>query len=238
LSSQEPPAEPPPNRRDAKAELKAAKAYAKAHRPWYKKKRWIISLGLILLIVLVSVASSGSSDKDSASSGGSSSSSSSGSGKSDCGTTATDNCTPVVQPGGSVRVDALRWKVLSARTASTIGDTTYGGGAKADGVFVIVKLQVHSLKDQSATLTDDAIKLHTSGAEYSADSDGSIAADFSSSGGGDQPFFLKDIGPDVTTKGIVVFDVPKTLLHKSLKIRFNELGLGSTHGFIRLPSLA
>jgi len=44
--------------RDAKAELKAAKAYAKATRPWYKKKRFWL-LGIIALIVIFALASGG-----------------------------------------------------------------------------------------------------------------------------------------------------------------------------------
>jgi hypothetical protein len=54
----------PPNRRDAKADAKAAKAYSKALRPWYRKKRWILSIGLVLLMVPVSLGSSGSGDGD------------------------------------------------------------------------------------------------------------------------------------------------------------------------------
>jgi hypothetical protein len=42
-----------PGPRDAKAELKAAKAYAKAQRPWFKRKRFI-DLGPILLIIVIS----------------------------------------------------------------------------------------------------------------------------------------------------------------------------------------
>lgn len=42
-----------------KADAKAAKAYAKALRPWYKKKRWIASLGLVVLIVIGVAASGG-----------------------------------------------------------------------------------------------------------------------------------------------------------------------------------
>ena len=38
---------PPQGPRNPKAELKAAKAYAKATRPWYKKKRWWAA-GLLL----------------------------------------------------------------------------------------------------------------------------------------------------------------------------------------------
>jgi hypothetical protein len=56
---------------NAKADAKAAKAYYKASRPLYKKKRvWLI--GIILLIVVIMVASSGgggddNSDNDTAS---------------------------------------------------------------------------------------------------------------------------------------------------------------------------
>lgn len=49
-------------RRDAKADIAAAKARAKAERPWYKKKRYLGPLGLLLLIVIVSVASSDGGD--------------------------------------------------------------------------------------------------------------------------------------------------------------------------------
>jgi hypothetical protein len=57
--------------RDAKAEAAAAKAYAKAQRPWYKKKRWIFSIGVVLLIIVIAAAGSGGSgDNGSEPSGG------------------------------------------------------------------------------------------------------------------------------------------------------------------------
>jgi hypothetical protein len=63
VSIENPPPDPA-SRRDAKAELKAAKAYAKAQRPWYKKKRVIIPGGFILLIVIIAAASGGGTKKD------------------------------------------------------------------------------------------------------------------------------------------------------------------------------
>jgi len=48
---------------DPKAQAKADKAYAKAMRPWYKKKRYIIGLGLLLLIV-IGVAANASGGED------------------------------------------------------------------------------------------------------------------------------------------------------------------------------
>jgi hypothetical protein len=49
---------------------------------------------------------------------------------------------------------------------------------------------------------------------------------------------LEDIGPDATSNGKVVFDVPKSALNKKVEMRFNELGFGSTHGYIKLSSLS
>jgi hypothetical protein len=43
---------------DPKAQAKAAKAYAKASRPWFKKKRWWL-LGVVILIIIIVAASSG-----------------------------------------------------------------------------------------------------------------------------------------------------------------------------------
>lgn len=57
-----------------KADAKAAKAYAKASRPWYKKKRYWL-LAFVLLIVIISAASGGGGDvEETASDGGDTSS--------------------------------------------------------------------------------------------------------------------------------------------------------------------
>lgn len=57
-----------------KADAKAAKAYAKASRPWYKKKRYWL-LAFVLLIVIISAASGGDGDvEQTASDGGDTSS--------------------------------------------------------------------------------------------------------------------------------------------------------------------
>lgn len=50
--------EPPPARRDARAARKADKAYAKATRPWYRKKRFWL-LGMLAVLVVAALATSG-----------------------------------------------------------------------------------------------------------------------------------------------------------------------------------
>jgi hypothetical protein len=62
------PLVPPPSggnsHKDAKAQAKAAKAHAKAMRPWYKKKRFILPLILLVLVIAIAAASSGGSEDD------------------------------------------------------------------------------------------------------------------------------------------------------------------------------
>lgn len=47
--------------KEAKARAKAEKAYAKASRPWYMKKRFWL-LGVVALIIIISVATNGGDD--------------------------------------------------------------------------------------------------------------------------------------------------------------------------------
>lgn len=48
--------------KDAKARAKADKAYRKAQRPWFKKKRFILPLILLAIIVIIIVANLGGGD--------------------------------------------------------------------------------------------------------------------------------------------------------------------------------
>lgn len=182
----EPASGPPPagSPRDSKAELKAAKAYSKAQRPWYKKKRWILSLGVLLLIVAVSAGSSG---------GGGTTDNGGGGGDEEQGKSGS-----VGQP---LENAGTTYEVTSATTAATIGEQEFGSGAKADGQFVIVKLSLTNNKDETKTFSDSSAKLVTTdGKSYETSSDAIFAVEDS--------LILKDIQPDLTTKGTLVFDVP------------------------------
>ena len=63
-----PPAAPqaasPQRPSNSKADAAAAKAYAKAERPWYKKKRFMIPLVVVVIAIVASAAGSGDDDKD------------------------------------------------------------------------------------------------------------------------------------------------------------------------------
>ena len=224
---------------------------SKPRRPWYRRP-WVIVVGAIVALVMV-VAAMSPAEKDTSGGGtvASESSSNSASGaskRSDTGSAAsqesaqkpneaTDDNTPHVGPDGKVTVDGLEWSLSDVRTAQTIGDPSIGTDAAADGVFVIATLKVHSTKGETATLMDDVVQVEggKEGAVYSSDTDGSTAAMLSSGSGDAEPFFLEDIQPDTTAIGTVVFDVPQSVLASGAELRFNELGFGETHAYIRLP---
>ncbi len=52
----------PSNGREAQICTDSGKAYYKASRPWYKKKRFILPLAFVLLVVIVSALGGGGSD--------------------------------------------------------------------------------------------------------------------------------------------------------------------------------
>jgi hypothetical protein len=146
--------------------------------------------------------------------------------KSSCTYRASRDCTPVASPDGHVRVDALDWRVINVRTAKTIGDQSYGLGAKATGTYVIATVKVTSRHDDGVDLTSDVVKLDTGGESYDIDDDATLALDDS--------IVFDQLGPDSTKTFHVAFDVPTSKLGGNLKLRFNELGFGETHGFVKL----
>jgi hypothetical protein len=178
--------DPPKN---PKAEAKAAKAYAKAVRPWYKKKRWVLSLGFVLLIV--AVASGSSSDT-----GGAGTTAASGGSTKSSGDEATTG-----KVGEALTNAGTTYEVTNVETATEIGDPDFGG-ARADGTFVIVDLELTNNKDETKTFTDASAKIETAdGNEYET-SDKTVLAF------GNEGLLLKDIQPDLTTRGKLAFELP------------------------------
>ena len=217
-SSQQPPQAP----RNPYADAKAAKAYAKAMRPWWKKKRFVIPLGLVVLSILGSAA--GSSDTgnnaagDSAGSDTASVSSANTSTKRDKPAKShSDGKTGSV--GQSLTNAGTTYKVTSVRTTDKIGDPDLLG-ARADGTFVIVSLNLTNNKDETKTFTESSVKLKTSdGKEYET-SDKAVLSF------GDESLLLKDIQPDLTTRGKLAFDVPSNKLSGSKLIVEDIFGSG------------
>lgn len=182
-----------------KAAAKAAKAYAKATRPWYKKKRFILPIALVLLIVIISAASSGDETDNTAEKV---------SGQSSAGQKTTDEKatdTPTVfRVGDTVKLAGTQYTVTSARTSPTVGDNEFTRET-ADGIFIVVDLTIENVKDETKTFSSSSVNVVAgNGKSYSPDNDGTFAV----LGSGGESLLIADMQPDVPKSGTIVFDVP------------------------------
>jgi len=205
--------------RNAKAEAKAAKAYAKAVRPWYKKKRVLIPLGLVLVTMVgAAMGSSGSGSTTGSATGGNATGSATGGNANHTqGKSKADNATGKV--GQTVTNAGTTYKVTNVRTTDKIGDPSLLG-ARADGTFVVVDLNLTNNKDETKTFLDSTAKLVTSDGKRYETSDKAVMAF------GDKNLLLKDIQPDLTTRGKLAFDVPPSKVSGSTLVIDDIWGSG------------
>lgn len=203
--------DPPRSHKDAKAHAKAAKAYAKAQRPWYKKKRFLAPIGLVLLVVIASAGSSGSGEKTDTESAGAT--------KGDVKTESTSLNGKSGRVGEALTNAGTTYTVTDVRTTKTIGDPDLGG-ARADGTFVVVSLALTNNKDETKTFLANSAKIKTSdGKEYET-SDKTVLAF------GDKDLLLKDIQPDLTTRGKLAFELPPSKVSGSTLVVEDLFGAG------------
>lgn len=187
--------------KSAKAQAKAEKAYAKASRPFYKKKRFIL-LAVIALIVIIVIAS------NSGGGGSSSSSASSGGGSSSGAKTVGLN-----QPANDGKFQfTVKGVDCSNKTIGTDPVST-----TANGVFCIVSIDVKNIGDQAQTLdASSQYGYDAQGKKYSTDTKSEFY--LPNQGGA----LFNQLNPGSAVSGQFVFDVPagtkltKLELHDSL----------------------
>jgi hypothetical protein len=103
----------PRDHKSARAEAKAAKAHAKALRPWYKKKRFAIPLALVALIVLAQVFGGGGDETTTAQPSGSGSATSSVSGKTEPSSTPDPEPSEEATPTREAEPKAMKVKAVA-----------------------------------------------------------------------------------------------------------------------------
>lgn len=169
--------------REARAQASAEKAYRKAQRPWYKKKRLIVPLAILLLIIVISVSTSGRG----------------GSAPPPDGSAAQDAAAPpafpgataddvVVQAGGAVDASGVSVTTTALSPGdSTLGETlctavTYNNGGDSAARFSLIDWK---LQDPNGTILNTGFA------------------------GSDNPLSTGEIAPGGNASGDVCFDAPQ-----------------------------
>jgi hypothetical protein len=175
--------------KEAAAEAKAAKAKAKALRPWFKKKRIIVPLALVVLIGLSTAMNGGNS-------GGSSTA------------TGTDSTSEEAAPEAMAKIgDTVTdgdWSYVVSNLkcgVKQVGSSLLG--AEAQGQFCIVSISATNNGTKADYFLGSDHKLYdVNGSEYESDSSAWIYLE--------DNMLLDKVNPGNTSKGQIVFDVPET----------------------------
>jgi hypothetical protein len=195
----------PNTHKDAKAQAKAAKAYAKASRPWYKKKRFMLLLAFVVIVIISVANSGGSSDSSSGSSDQSKDSSSTSA-------TGSDSSSKVAGLNDPVRDGKFQFTVKNVKCGKNrIGSA--GFGTKAQGQFCLVSVKVENIGDEAQTMFGDNQHMYDAqGRKFSADTEAAIYL------GDKAQTLFEEINPGNKINGVVVFDVPKNAKPASLEL--------------------
>jgi predicted 2-oxoglutarate/Fe(II)-dependent dioxygenase YbiX len=180
----------------------------------------IIPAGFVALAIAAGAGSGTESSTDSGTAGDASSgteTSASTSTRSNDGSSKSDGKSGKV--GQALTNAGTTYTVTQARATDTIGNPQLLG-AKADGTFVVVSLELTNNKDETKTFTDSSAKLKTSdGKKYGTSSDAFMAL-------ADDSLLLKEIQPDLTTRGKLAFDIPPNKLSGSQLVIEDFFGNG------------
>jgi catechol 2,3-dioxygenase-like lactoylglutathione lyase family enzyme len=220
MSEQPPAVSGKEAKRQAKADMAAAKARSKAERPWYKKKRFIIPLALLLLVVIVLATSGG--DDDAGQPVGTSDDTAAGGNDAGAEGTADEEDLPEDAPddaefariGEEARDGQFAFVVDDFEC---VGDTIeatdeFLDDAEAQGQFCLLTLTAENIGDAEQSLAASNQYLYDSEERrFSASDDFEVILAL------DTPIY-DSINPGNSMTGTIVFDVPD-----NAEIEFAEL---------------
>lgn len=202
--------------RTAKAEAKAAQAKAKALRPWFKKKRFIVPIAIVVVAGLANLANGG----------GSTSSVTSESGATDSSSEATTDAPEESEATAAGIGDTVGEGNFSFTVNSVeCGLTTIGSdllGEEAQGEFCKIRVSVENTGnaaeyfDSSSQLVYDA-----EGREFEADVSAMIYLDE-----GDGVWIGDDINPGNKIEATLLFDMPVGVAPVTIRLIEGYFGTG------------
>jgi hypothetical protein len=208
---------PAPDRKAIKAEAAAAKARAKASRPWYQKKRFILPLGILLLVVIISVSSGGGGDVDETEPAASDTADAAAAvDEAAEDEAAEDEAAEDLPEDASADAESARIgeEVRDGKFAFTVNSFECVGNtleprdefldaAQAQGQFCILALSVENIGDAAQSLSStDQYLYDDQERRYSASSDFDVMMAI------DTPIY-DSINPGNSMDGTIVFDVPE-----------------------------
>lgn len=186
----------------------------KESKPWWKRT-WVLVVGGLLILGLIGSALD--DPKETATNESQEAAPSAPSAGND------DEEANTVGVGDPITVKGTQYRVLSARTESEVGESFTE--ESADGIFVVVRIELTNLKNETRTIISDAVKLvGGNGKVYDTDSDALFSVD--------DALLLEEVQPDLPQEGTVVYDIPATAT-SGAKLRVEDL-FSDAHGFIDL----
>jgi hypothetical protein len=192
---------------DAKADAKAAKARAKAQRPWYKKKRWIALLAIVALAVIGMATSGGDGDDtqtatDSQEQGSAEAGGSDADQSADAGSGGDED---EMFAAGEPAVDG-QFTFTVAEGALECGQQTVGSGAMAEdaqGQWCVLTATVENTGDEARGLSAfEQLLIDEQDRQHEASVPMAVA---------DESPFYAQINPGNSVEGRFFFDVPTDL---------------------------
>ena len=136
---------------------------------------------------------------------------------SDDGTKSTQEEVKQYSIGDSVQAGDFRWKITKFTIAQTIGSNPYLT-TEANGVYLIIDVEVENTGSSAKYLTDSYLKLvDDKNREFSPDSSAAFYLD------SNQALLFELVNPGIVKKGKIVFDVPENLDVVNFRISSNLL---------------
>jgi len=200
--------QPPMNKKDAKSQARAAKAYSKSQRNWFSRHKFLSALGALIIAIIVIVVLIKSTG------GGGGSTTAGGGGGS--GTTTSQKSAAKI--GTPVRDGKFEFTVTGVDPGkSSIGTAPLD--KTAQGQFVLVHLTVRNVGNQPQTFDQSSQKgTDQQGRQLSPDTTAAIYTDPNN--------FLAQINPGNSVQGILAFDIPKDSMLTKLELHDSAFSNG------------
>lgn len=201
--------------KSAKAEAKAAAAKAKALRPWFKKKRFVVPLVLVALIAISNGMNGGGSDEVA---------SESTSQVDDSGAASTEETTTEESvPGIGTAVESGNFTfTVTALECGIAGVGTDSFGQKAQGEYCKINLTVENTGKEADYFSASNQKvLDAEGREFEADTGAMIYLEE-----GDDVWLGADINPGNSAEVAILYDMPQGVAPVSITLVDGMFGSG------------